>query len=51
MENKKDIQIVLTNLEEDIHKLYNSKCYLNPNNVFKDIINLIEFYKINNNER
>jgi hypothetical protein len=39
------MKTVLEELEKDILKLMESKCYINPNNVARDIIDLINFYK------
>ena len=39
------MKTVLEELEDDIKKLMESKCYINPSNVAKDIINLINYYK------
>ena len=39
------MKTVLEELEDDIKKLMESKCYINPSNVAKDIIDLINYYK------
>ena len=39
------MKTVLEELEEDIYKLKESKCYLNPNNFASDVIDLINYYK------
>jgi len=39
------MKTVLEELEEDIYKLKESKCYINPNNFARDVIDLINYYK------
>lgn len=39
------MKTVLEELEEDIYKLKESKCYINPNNFAMDVIDLINYYK------
>jgi hypothetical protein len=39
------MKTVLEELEEDIYKLKESKCYINPNNFTRDVIDLINYYK------
>lgn len=39
------MKTVLEELEEDVNILQESKCYMNPNNVIKDVIGLINYYK------
>lgn len=39
------MKTVIEELENDIIKLSESKCYINPNNVIKDVLYLLEHYK------
>ncbi len=39
------MKTVLEELEEDIYKLKESKCYINPNNFARNVIDLINYYK------
>ena len=39
------MKTVLEELEDDILKLMENKCYINPSNFARDVIDLINYYK------